>query len=567
MEDRTDTVATDPIGNRRFAAFISYSHADTEVAAKLQRRLERYRLPKHVPRAQPGASNDLGPIFRDREDLAASASLGVAIRDAIQRAEALIVICSPDAAASRWVAAEIELFRELHPERPVLAALVAGEPANAFPPALTARGNEPLAADLRRHGDGPQLGFLKIVAGMAGVPLDALIQRDAQRRIRRVTAITVSALAAMLIMGIMTTFAIQARNEAARQRAAAEGLVEYMLTDLREILKGVGRPEAMLSVNNRALVHYNEQGEFNRLPTDSLEKRARVILAMGEDDHAFGRPEQAAAKFREAHRITEAILNRQPNSPDSIFAHAQSKFFVGLSALNDGRRDEAAKHWTAYRILAGRLANLEPNSVRSNMELGYSEGNLCELSFGDRNELSRAARHCASAIRYERAALVLAPQNSKVKQDLANRYGWAALVEMKRKNFNAAAAHRKDEAQLLDGLVRADPKNVEYALRRSWAQIGLADAYISMKKYELAEKLMKSSITEHQPVMVRGEGNILVMQTELRLWLSLMLAQQKQGKYHEHSFRQALGIRNRMNAQGGEFAISAKQIWKTFEVE
>ena len=33
---------------RRFAAFISYSHADAEIAAKLQRQLERYRLPKHA---------------------------------------------------------------------------------------------------------------------------------------------------------------------------------------------------------------------------------------------------------------------------------------------------------------------------------------------------------------------------------------------------------------------------------------------------------------------------------------------------------------------------------------
>ena len=171
-------------------------------------------------------------------------------------------MCSPDAATSPWVAAEIALFRELHPERPILAALLSGEPANAFPAALTANGNEPLAADLRPEGDSKQLGFLKIVAGIAGVPLDTLIQRDAQRRLRRVTAITFSALAAMLAMGIMTTFAIQARNEAARQRSEAEGLVEYMLTDLREKLRGVGRLDVMDAVNERAMEHYRRQGDL-----------------------------------------------------------------------------------------------------------------------------------------------------------------------------------------------------------------------------------------------------------------------------------------------------------------
>ncbi|PHQ62675.1 MAG: hypothetical protein COC10_10280, partial [Sphingobium sp.] len=53
--------------------------------------------------------------------------------------------------ASRWVEAEIALFRELHPDRPVIAALVEGEPADSFPAALLARDpdgavHEPIAA-------------------------------------------------------------------------------------------------------------------------------------------------------------------------------------------------------------------------------------------------------------------------------------------------------------------------------------------------------------------------------------------------------------------------------------
>ena len=55
----------------------------------------------------------------------------------------------------------------------MLAALIEGEPADAFPQPLL-QGGEPLAADLRKQGDGPRLGFLKVVAGIAGVPLDAL---------------------------------------------------------------------------------------------------------------------------------------------------------------------------------------------------------------------------------------------------------------------------------------------------------------------------------------------------------------------------------------------------------
>ena len=37
---------------RRFAAFISYSHADAYAAAKLQRKLERYRLPSRIAKTR-----------------------------------------------------------------------------------------------------------------------------------------------------------------------------------------------------------------------------------------------------------------------------------------------------------------------------------------------------------------------------------------------------------------------------------------------------------------------------------------------------------------------------------
>ena len=126
------------VDGRRFAAFISYSHADKDVAAKLQRKLERFRLPKHVALERSNGETAIGTIFRDREDLAAAPSLSAAIRDAIAQSDALIVVCSPDARDSRWVGEEIALFKALHPTRPILAALVRGDHRTAFPDALTA---------------------------------------------------------------------------------------------------------------------------------------------------------------------------------------------------------------------------------------------------------------------------------------------------------------------------------------------------------------------------------------------------------------------------------------------
>jgi hypothetical protein len=63
----------------RYSAFISYSHADTPVAEWLHKALEPYRL----PRALVGQESPFGPVparlppmFRDRDELPASADLG-----------------------------------------------------------------------------------------------------------------------------------------------------------------------------------------------------------------------------------------------------------------------------------------------------------------------------------------------------------------------------------------------------------------------------------------------------------------------------------------------------------
>ena len=80
---------------------MSYSHAADHVAAPaLQSALHKFARPWNRMRALH--------LFRDQTSLAASPELWPAIEDALSNARWLIVMASPSAAASRWVAREIE---------------------------------------------------------------------------------------------------------------------------------------------------------------------------------------------------------------------------------------------------------------------------------------------------------------------------------------------------------------------------------------------------------------------------------------------------------------------------
>ena len=231
----------------RYWAFISYSKHDAQWARWLHRSIETYGIPAQflshtTPSGEP-APRRLRPIFRDREELPASADLAKQIFQALSASRFLIIICSPNAARSEWVNKEIELFRRLGRSDRVLAVIVDGEPHSGdarecFPPELTQL--DPIAADARPEGDGKSDAKLKLLAGMLGVGLDALKQRDVVRRVRRARAIATASTALAIVLVGLTLFAFFQRGVAAAQRADA----------LKQ--KGIAQDNAKLADTRRA---------------------------------------------------------------------------------------------------------------------------------------------------------------------------------------------------------------------------------------------------------------------------------------------------------------------------
>jgi WD40 repeat protein len=208
----------------RYWAFISYSQRDKVWADWLFRALETYSLPKPLVGKESGGGavpGRLFPIFRDREELPGAANLGEKLSAALEQSRSLIVICSPNAAGSRWVNQEIETYKALGRSDRIFALLVGGEPGSSenecFPQAL--RSAEPIAADVRPEKDGKRNALLKLVAGILGLGLDALKQRDQERRMRRMMlAGGVLACLALLFAGLAFYANVQRLSAEERRR-------------------------------------------------------------------------------------------------------------------------------------------------------------------------------------------------------------------------------------------------------------------------------------------------------------------------------------------------------------
>ena len=119
-----------------YRAFISYSHRDKAWCDWLHRNLERYRIRSDLAGRMTGAGpvpRDLRPVFRDRADFSAGPLQAQTI-EALKNAQFLIVIASPDSAASAYVNEEIRLFKSFGGVDRVLSLIVGAKRPHVLRP-------------------------------------------------------------------------------------------------------------------------------------------------------------------------------------------------------------------------------------------------------------------------------------------------------------------------------------------------------------------------------------------------------------------------------------------------
>jgi len=279
----------------RYRAFISYSHADEAVARWLHRTLERYRPPKASANAR------LSPIFRDRDELRAAGSLSAVLEDALDSSEYLIVICSPEGAASHWVNEEIRYFSQKRDASRILCLIARGAGSQIFPPALTESNAEPLAADLQR--DGRRGALLKIAAALLEVRYDDLARREETRRVRRLVTVAGCATAAFAAMTALATFAMLQRAEAVRQETVAvrEAEVANQVADFLVELFYIADPQTENpdTITARTLLERGAANIDDRLE-ESPDIKARLLFAIGRVEANLGLLTRARETLLEA---------------------------------------------------------------------------------------------------------------------------------------------------------------------------------------------------------------------------------------------------------------------------
>ncbi|WP_300698472.1 toll/interleukin-1 receptor domain-containing protein [Bacteroides sp.] len=187
----------------QYYAFISYKHEDEKWAKWLQRKLENYRLPSVIRKEVPRLPKYIRPIFRDKTDLGAG-QLTDSLRNELELSQYLIVICSPEAAKSKWVGKEIDSFVSMGRINNIIPFIIRGEPDSDNPENecfhLVLKERVPEILGINIHEIGKEQAFIKVVAKLMNLRFDALWQRH--QRLQRRKRIIATCAVFMILLGL-----------------------------------------------------------------------------------------------------------------------------------------------------------------------------------------------------------------------------------------------------------------------------------------------------------------------------------------------------------------------------
>ncbi len=532
---------------RRYYAFISYRHSDNRVEGRrwatwLHQAIETYEVPADIV----GKTNQRGeevparifPVFRDEEELPADSDLGRAVNEALDNSSTLIVLCSPRAADSLYVAREIDHFKKSgHADR-IIAAIVDGEPnasldvgkqADGFPPEAecfpqplqfeygpdglpTEERAEPLAADFRVIVDGkPQEGWtspeawrqnltaagnlsrsqinaevsaytaqhhlmlLKVIAGILGVALGELTRRDQDYQLQLARK-RASVLRRWLVaVGLLAVIAIGA------------GSIAYI--QQQEAISERDRAEAMLDQvrENIDFMNYDLRDVLTRyVPTaervDVLDRvDALVDLLQNQENLSdLDRRQLIVAYMNRADAIlVSADLDPATALPLLLAALVIAEEHVASDSTNTlFWRDLALVHW--------RLGDLH-------------------LRRGDTVE---AQRSLELALYIDEEQVVIEPTNTEFRRDVFGSHIW--LGDLYLQTGDTAGTQRSYEVAqaIAEELVASDNSNTEFQRDLSVSHSRLARLFLQLEDTEAGKQALEAALAIDEELVAVDPANM-----------------------------------------------------------
>jgi eukaryotic-like serine/threonine-protein kinase len=329
---------------------------------------------------------------------------------------------------------------------------------------------------------------------------------------RHRAAVAFAAVLAVLLIGFAGAMAVQAdrvaraRDLAVVRQGQAEGLIDFMLTDLRAKLEPVGRLDLLGDVGHQALAY------FAALPGDQfsdgeLLSRSQALGQIGQVRLHAGEAAEATGPLRESLRLATELSSRAPDDTRRLFQLAQSHFWVGFAAWRTRELDDAEAAFLSYLDVARRLVELEPDDPDFRLEVGYAHSNLGSVREA-RGDFPGAIEAYTATLAVKEELVRREPDRIGWVGELAETHNTLAVAHRKSGSYGLAMEAHLRELELKRAALEIDPTHAYWRARLSWAHLFVGDLQLmigrpaaALDHYRLAAATA-DSLVRHDPANV-----------------------------------------------------------------
>jgi len=353
-----------------------------------------------------------------------------------------------------------------------------------------------LAEDLKRYATGQLVGAHRY-------SMWDLLRRWVGRH-RTSMVVAVAAAVALIAGGLVSVQRIRAerttaeeqRQLAEQNREEVEGLLDFMLSDLRSKLEPIGKLEVLDMVAEQAVDYYGRR-PLDDEEADETHKRATALATFADVLWRQGERDAALVHFRSALALRRQLVEQAPSNTDWKFGLSHILFKLGDMLYAAGEIENALAHYEESQRVREELAAREPDHYGFQHALAAGEERLGNVH-QSRGEMDQAFERFQKALAILEGLTKRKPDDRDTRRDLAAVQSSLAYVLQVRGDVKGALGRYRSALKILDQLVRDDPG------RPAW-QHDLAILHTNVGDIENALGRLEPALGEYRAALVMLE--------------------------------------------------------------
>lgn len=323
----------------------------------------------------------------------------------------------------------------------------------------------------------------------------------------------------------------------------AEILVQFILFDLRDRLKPLGRMDILDPATRKALDYFKQQGDASSLSQEDRRQRAVTLINLSDMLANQGHVQEAMTGYREGKALLQSLATDHPNDAyrqrDLSFIYEKFGTFLQF-------QDNMVEALDAFQSLlktSERLTQLDPHNPQWQRDLWVSYNRV--------GEALRESGDWANALNKHRAAMKITQRliqqdasNTQWQRDLSISHNLIGnTLQAQGMLYDALKEHRTS-LQISKRLARQNPERARWQRDLSISHIKIGEILQAqgnlteaLGEYQIDLEISKR-LAQQEPKNPGWQRTLAISHERIGLLL------EKQGQYQEalSHFRQEIAI-------------------------